>query len=122
MNGTYVGYVEGRDPLHGFLSGIIRDRLGVREAQPAFRVFRLSGSNEVYAYAEKRTDTKIICKFYGRRFPGDREKAGSLARQEYEGLETLRGYDLVRLAASRDPAAGCRQRHQWRAGGRVLLR
>jgi hypothetical protein len=47
MNGSYVGYVAGQDPLHDFLSGILRDRMRVREPQPAFRAFRLSGSNEV---------------------------------------------------------------------------
>ena len=50
MNGRYVGYLAGDDPLHGFLSRIIRDLMEVREAHPAFRVFRLSGSNVVYAY------------------------------------------------------------------------
>jgi aminoglycoside phosphotransferase (APT) family kinase protein len=88
MNGKYVGYVAGEDPLHGFLSKIMRDRLGVREPQLAYRVFRLSGSNEVYAYQEKFSGTKVICKFYG-------TKAAWLARQEYEGLETLRRYNLV---------------------------
>src|SRR6516164_10348691 len=68
MNGTYVGYVAGEDPLHGFLSTILRDRLGVRSAGLSFRVFRLSGSNEVYAYEEKSSGTKVICKFYGTRF------------------------------------------------------
>ncbi|HUK67975.1 MAG TPA: phosphotransferase [Streptosporangiaceae bacterium] len=95
MNGKYVGYVEGQDPLHDFLSGIMRDRMGVRERHPAFRVFRLSGSNEVYAYEEKFSDTKIICKFYGPRFGSDRDKAASMARREYEGLETLRRYNLI---------------------------
>jgi Phosphotransferase enzyme family len=87
MNGRYVGHVAGHDPLHDFLTGIIRDRMGVREPRPAFRAFRLSGSNEVYAYEEKSSGTRVICKFYGSRF-------GS-ARQEYEGLETLRRYNLV---------------------------
>ena len=49
MNGRYVGYLAGDDPLHSFLRRIIRDRMEVREAHPAFRVFRLSGSNVVYA-------------------------------------------------------------------------
>jgi hypothetical protein len=44
MNGKYVGYVDGQDPLHGFLSMIIRDRMDVRESRPAFRAFQLSGS------------------------------------------------------------------------------
>jgi len=87
MNGKYVGYVAGHDPLHDFLTGIIRDRIGVREPQPAYRAFRLSGSNEVYRYEEKSSGAKVICKFYGPRF--------GWARQEYEGLETLRRYKLV---------------------------
>jgi aminoglycoside phosphotransferase (APT) family kinase protein len=95
MNGNYVGYVAGQDPLHDFLSRIIRDRMGVCERQPAFRVFRLSGSNEVYAYEEKFSGTKVICKFYGPKFGWDRDKAAWVARQEYEGLKTLRRYHLV---------------------------
>jgi hypothetical protein len=95
MNGSYVGYVAGHDPLHDFLSRILRDRMGVCERQPAFRVFRLSGSNEVYAYEEEFSGTKVICKFYGPKFGWDRDKAAWVARQEYEGLETLRRYNLV---------------------------
>ena len=95
MNGKYVGHLAGDDPLHGFLSRIIRDLMGVREAQPAFRVFRLSGSNVVYAYQEKSSGVKIICKFYGPRFGPDLDKAAGKARQEYEGLETLRQYNLI---------------------------
>ena len=95
MNGRYVGYVAGQDPLHGFLSMIMRDRLGVRERQLAFRVYRLSGSNEVYAYKEKFSSIKVICKFYGTRFRADLDKAAWLARQEYDGLKTLRRYNLV---------------------------
>jgi thiamine kinase-like enzyme len=95
VNGKYVGYVAGDDPLHGFLRGIIWDRMGVREPQPAFRVFRLSGSNPVYAYEEKFSGTKIICKFYGPRYGSDGDKAAWMARQEYEGLRTLRGYNLI---------------------------
>ena len=95
MNGKYVGYVAGDDPLHDFLSKIIRDLMEVREPRPAFRAFRLSGSNVVYAYEEKFSRVRIICKFYGPRFGWDWDKAAWKARQEYEGLETLRQYHLV---------------------------
>jgi hypothetical protein len=94
MDGRYVGYLAGDDPLHSFLSRIIRDLMEVREAHPAFRVFRLSGSNVVYGYQEKFSGTRIICKFYGPRF-ADLDKAAWMARQEYEGLETLRRYNLI---------------------------
>jgi aminoglycoside phosphotransferase (APT) family kinase protein len=95
MNGKYVGYLADHDPLYDFLGTIIRDRMGVPEPRPAFRVFRLSGSNEVYGYEEQFSRTKIICKFYGPRFGPDRDKAAWMARQEYEGLERLRGYNLI---------------------------
>jgi aminoglycoside phosphotransferase (APT) family kinase protein len=95
VNGKYVGYVAGHDPLHGFLSGIVRNCMGVHGPEPAFRVFRLSGSNEVYGYEEKFSGTKIICKFYGPRFGWDRDRAAKMAHQEYEGLKTLRRYRLV---------------------------
>ena len=68
---------------------------GGSEPQPAFRVFRLSGSNEVYAYEEKFSGTKVICKFYGPKFGWDRDKAAWVAHQEYEGLKRLRRYNLV---------------------------
>src|SRR5215204_1248052 len=95
MNGSYVGSVAGHDPLHDFLSRILRDRMGVREPRPAFRAFRLSGSNEVYGYEEKFSRAKVICKFYGPKFGWDRDKAAWVARQEYEGLKMLRRYNLV---------------------------
>jgi aminoglycoside phosphotransferase (APT) family kinase protein len=77
------------------LSKIIRDLMDVREPRPAFRAFRLSGSNVVYAYEEKFSGVKIIRKFYGPRFAPDRDKAAWKARREYEGLETLRRYQLI---------------------------
>ena len=95
MKGKYVGSVSSDDPLHGFLSKITRDELGVRKPRPAFRVFRLTGSNVVYGYEEKSSRTRLICKFYGPRFGADRGRAATLAHQEYESLNTLRGYQLV---------------------------
>jgi hypothetical protein len=95
VHGRYVGWVPRQDSLHDFLSKIMCDRLGVREPDPAYRVFRLTGSNEVYAYEEKCSRARVICKFYGGRFGWDRDKAATLAFQEYRSLETLRGYDLV---------------------------
>jgi hypothetical protein len=89
------GYVSQHDPLYGFLWRVISDQLGVRQSSPAFRVFGFSGSNEVYGYEEKYSGARLICKFYGKRFGWDRDKAISLAHQEYSSLETLRGYGLA---------------------------
>jgi len=81
--------------MHGFLSRIVRDQLGVYEPSPAFRAFRLRGSNEVYAYEEKHSSARVICKFYGSRFRGDFDRAAGAAHREFDSLQRLRGFDLV---------------------------
>jgi Phosphotransferase enzyme family len=93
--GKYVGYVSADDAMHGFLCGIVRDQLGVREPTPAFRAFRLRASNEVYAYEEKHSFARLICKFYGSRFGWDRDRAARAAYGEFDSLHGLRGYNLV---------------------------
>ena len=95
MKGHYVGYVSRHDRLYDFLRSIISDRMGVRQSNPAFRAFRLSGCHEVYAYEEKHSHARLICKFFGPKFGWDRDLAAFTAYQEYEGLERLRGYALV---------------------------
>jgi aminoglycoside phosphotransferase (APT) family kinase protein len=95
VNGKYLGYVSRADPLHPFLGRIMSEQMGVCQGRPAFRVFRLSGSNEVYAYEEKSTLARVICKFYGPHAGWDRDRAASTAAHEYRSLQTLRGYDLI---------------------------
>jgi aminoglycoside phosphotransferase (APT) family kinase protein len=95
MKGKYVGYVPGYDPLHDFLSGITRDLIGVHQPHPAFRAFRWHGSNMVYAYEEKHSGAKMVCKFYGPRFTSDPGQAAAAAQQEHDNLNTLRGYNLI---------------------------
>ncbi|MGA9493922.1 MAG: aminoglycoside phosphotransferase, partial [Mycobacterium sp.] len=95
MFGQYVGYVSGDDGMHGFLRRIVREQLGVHERNPAFRAFRLRGSNEVYAYEEKHSRARVICKFYGPRFGWDRDRAARAAYREFDAMQGLRSYDLV---------------------------
>ena len=120
MKGEFKGYVSRQDPMYDFLWRVISDEFGIRQSRPAFRVFGLSSSNEVYRYDEKYSGARLICKFYGNRFGADRDKATNLAHQEYRSLETLRDYGLGGLPAPRDPAAGRRARYQLRARTRVL--
>ncbi len=95
MNGTYVGKLRAGDPLHGFLARIARDRMGVPGHDDVFRVFRLSGSHEVYAYEGRSTAVRVIGKFFGPRYGWDRDRAAGAAQREYESLRTLRGYGLL---------------------------
>jgi hypothetical protein len=71
------------------------DALYAPPVPPPFRVFRLLGSNEVYQYEERASGARIVCKFYGRKFGWDRDRAARAAQQEYDGLQTLRHYDLT---------------------------
>ena len=73
---------------------IVRDQLQVHEATPAFRAFRLRGSNEVYAYEERRSGARVVCKFYGSRFGGDMDRAVRAAHREFDMLQGLRSYGL----------------------------
>ena len=92
MEGKYKGYVSSEDPMYQFLWRVMSDRVGLRESHPAFRVFRLNGSNEVYGYEEKHSRARVICKFYGRKYGDDVDRAAQLAYREYDSLLTLRGY------------------------------
>jgi serine/threonine protein kinase len=94
MNGTYVGRLSADDPLHGFLARVARDHMGVHEYDHSYRVFRLSGSHEVYCYEGRTTSTRIIGKFFGPRFGWDRDRAAWMASREYDSLQRLRGYGL----------------------------
>ena len=82
MKGRYLGYVAGHDPLHDFLGRIVRDHFGLREVRPAFRVFRLAGSNEVYGYEEKSSRTKVahVPGWPGRSGPGSQRLRSLLRR------------------------------------------
>ena len=88
MGGKFKGYVSRHDPMYDFLWRVMSDQFGIRESRPAFRVFGLTGSNEVYGYEEKCSGARLICKFYGARFGWDGDKAAGLAHREYRSLET----------------------------------
>ena len=109
MNGQYVGWVGGDDPLHGFLSRLVRDAFGVTGTRPAFRAFRMPGRNEVYAYEEDGSGARVVCKFYGARFGANLGRGALMARREYERLNTLRRYHLVGSPHHVIRPLGCRR-------------
>ncbi|MGD9531022.1 phosphotransferase [Pseudonocardia sp.] len=94
MDGHYVGRVSPQDPLHGMLSRIMVERLGV-EHPAGFGAFRMRAGDEVYGYEERASGTRLVGKFFGHRFGWDRERAASKAGREFASYETLRRYHLV---------------------------
>jgi Phosphotransferase enzyme family len=95
VNGQYVGHLSPHDPLYPFLGEILSRRGPSSAGVDRFRVFRLHGAHEVYCYQEKHSNAMIVCKFFGPRFPDDPQLARLVAQQEYDNLNTLRGYNLV---------------------------
>ena len=95
VKGDYVGHLSAGDPLQEFLAKIVFNEMRFRRQAVRFRVFRLNGTNEVYAYQEKYSGARIVCKFYGSRFRSDPGLAALVAQQEFDNLCKLRSYDLI---------------------------
>jgi len=95
MNGKYVGYVAGGDPLHGSSAGSCA--IAWRCANHGWRsaCSGCAGATRSTHTRKKFSGTKVICKFYGTRFGRDLDKAAWMARQEYDCLTMLRQYNLV---------------------------
>lgn len=91
--GRYVGELQQWDPLQEMLCGIATGRLEARE-RAGFSVFRLAGTNEIYAYEGHESATRIVCKFFGTRFGGDVTTAARAACREQEALRALREVGL----------------------------
>lgn len=47
MSGTYLGRLPETDPLHGYLQDDIQPQINGAAGRANYRVFRLSGSNDV---------------------------------------------------------------------------
>jgi len=64
MSKRYIGHLPGHDPLHHYLQYDILPQIGLDNHHARFRVFRMSGSNEVYMYEEKHSHVQVVGKFF----------------------------------------------------------
>lgn len=64
MNRLYIGRLSEQDPLHGYLQHDIQAQINGSTGHSTYRVFRLNGSNDVYLYEDRKTDIKVIGKFF----------------------------------------------------------
>jgi Phosphotransferase enzyme family len=94
VDGCYVGRVAVDDPLHLILRRLVDERTAVDHPR-SFDAFRLGGSNEVYGYEERGSGVKLVCKFFGKRFGWDRQRAAWTADREFHCYKQLRRYALV---------------------------
>ena len=97
MSKEYVGHLPTHDPLYHYLQYDILPQIGLTHYQPRFRVFRMSGSNDVYLYEEKYSSAQVVGKFFTNNEQGNARGAEKYQRmeQEFHNLHMMRGYGLV---------------------------
>lgn len=95
MGRKYLGLLQNQDPLYDYLKYDIQPQLTGYCDQPVYLVYGLNGSNAVYLYEERNTQTKIIGKYFYSEREDNRETAAQHLEKEYDRLETLRefGFD-----------------------------
>jgi aminoglycoside phosphotransferase (APT) family kinase protein len=78
----YLGHLGRSDPFYDYLRYTILPQLGTNSAKPDFRVYKIDASNHVYLYQDRRSNTRIIGKFYGG--ISDQKQRSALRRMERE--------------------------------------
>ena len=88
---NYLGHLPHNDPLHGYLRYDIFPQIGVNGISPNFRVYRIQASNHVYLYEDRRSQTRLIGKFFGDVLGRSPQAAFRCMEREFNNLEYLRG-------------------------------
>lgn len=95
MSKTYLGRLPESDPLHGYLQHEIQAQINSLSGQAGYRVFRLTGSNDVYLYEDRYTGTKVVGKYFRTVRKWDMEKAVAHLTREFDNLCRMREYGLT---------------------------
>jgi aminoglycoside phosphotransferase (APT) family kinase protein len=95
MNRTYLGRLSENDPLHGYLQYDIQPQINGSSGRAKYRVFRLSGSNDVYLYEDRYTGAKVVGKFFLSSRKRDAERAAARLTREFDNLCMMRDYGLT---------------------------
>ena len=94
MQRIYLGHLSEHDPLYAYLQDHIQPQITGASGSSTYRVFRLHGSNDVYLYEERATDTKIVGKFFLSSRKKHEVKAVSRLTREFDNLCMMRDYGL----------------------------
>ena len=88
---NYLGHLPQNDPLYGYLRYEILPQIGVNGISPDFRVYKIQASNHVYLYEDRRSQTRLIGKFFGGISDRSPDAAFRHMEREYNNLNHLRG-------------------------------
>jgi len=86
----YLGHLSQKDPLCEYLRYDILSQLGVNSSSPDFRVYSLPSSNHVYLYEDRRSQVRLIGKFFGGISGRSPETAFLRMEREFNNLHHLR--------------------------------
>ena len=92
---NYLGYLPENDQLHHFLKYEIQPQLRGFSRRVRYRVFQLTGSNDVYLYEEKYSGQKVIGKFFLSRTERNIDIATRKFQREYHHLSLMRNYGFT---------------------------
>ncbi len=95
MHKIYLGKLSEHDPLHAYLRHDIQPQMRDASDRSQYRVFRLNGSHDVYLYEDRKTNTKVIGKFFLSSRKKDAGKAISRLTREFDNLRMMRAYGLI---------------------------
>jgi hypothetical protein len=88
---NYHGHLPQSDPLYGYLRYDILPQIGENGSSPNFRVYRIQASNHVYLYKDRRSQTRLIGKFFGDVSDRSPQNAFRCMEREFNNLHYLRG-------------------------------
>ncbi|MCX5905665.1 MAG: hypothetical protein NTY64_00330 [Deltaproteobacteria bacterium] len=88
---NYLGHLPQNDPLYAYLRYDILPQIGVNGISPNFRVYRIQASNHVYLYEDRRSQTRLIGKFFGDISDRSPQNAFRCMEREFNNLHYLRG-------------------------------
>jgi hypothetical protein len=86
----YLGHLSPGDPFYGYLCNDILPQLGVSGMGADFRVYMFPASNHVYLYEDRRSQTRIIGKFFNGVTGRPNETAVRYMDREFNNLSHLR--------------------------------
>lgn len=95
MNGTYLGHLAKDDPVLSFLQHDLQQEIEGATHNSSYRVFKLSGTNDVYMYEDRSTGKKLIGKFFLTSREHDVAKADLLLTREFGSLCMMRETGLT---------------------------
>lgn len=97
MGRKYLGHLPEVDPLHQYLLYDIQPQMAGNSRRARYRVFQLSGSNDVYLYEDEYSDTRVVGKFFLSVRTQDAARAAHLVEKEFHNLHQIRNYGFAAL-------------------------